>query len=85
MTDLPADLAADAHTYKPRLFTLYGLLNDALPDPEFLGWGMDFPQLKKTLYYDPASNDTQTADNPDQLLDFHQRFATVRLEWLDSK
>ena len=83
MADLMADLAADAHTYKPRLFTLYGTFKDNLDHPEFLGWGMDFEALGKTLYYDPSAGDTHTADNPDQLLRFHRRFAEVRLEWLD--
>ncbi len=44
---------------------------------------MDFEALGKTLYYDPSAGDTHTADNPDQLLRFHRRFAEVRLEWLD--
>ncbi len=83
MTDVMAALASDALVYKPRLFTLYGLIKDGLDNPEFLGWGMDFKQLGKTLYYCPAGGDTHTADNPDQLLTFHQRFAEVRLEWLD--
>lgn len=85
MQNLLAELSSDAHTYKPRLFTLYGLLKDGLESPEFLGWGMSFDLLGKTLYYDPSSNDTHTTDTPDQLLAFHQRFATVRLEWLDPK
>lgn len=84
MTQL-ATLASDGYAYKPRLFTMYGLLKDGLENPEFLGWGMDFKQLGKTVYFDPSSGDTQTADNPDQLLSFHQRFADVRLEWLDAE
>ncbi len=83
MTDVMAELACDALAYKPRLFTLYGLFKDSLENPEFLGWGMDFKKLGKTLYYDPSGGETHTADNPDQLIRFHQRFADVRLEWLD--
>lgn len=86
MTSLMAELAADAHAYKPRLFTIYGLFKHGLEDPEYLGWGMDFEELGATLYYDPASRETHTADNPDQILKFHERISgEVRLEWLDAE
>ena len=86
MTDVMADLASDARTYKPRLFTLYGMYKPNLDNQEFLGWGMHFEELGKTLFYEPAGGATHTADSAEQLIIFHQMFAAdVRLEWLDPK
>ncbi len=84
MTDQMTSLAAKAQLYKPRLFTIYGLVKN-FEDPAFVGWGMDFAELRRTLYYEPDASETQPAKSPDQLMRFYQSFAEVRLEWLASR
>lgn len=84
MTDLMATLAVEARLYQPRLFTVYGVLKK-FEDVEILGWGMDFPEHRRTLFFEPESRETHRSDTPDRLLESFECIADVRLEWLDAE
>jgi hypothetical protein len=83
MTDQLSTLAVEARRFQPRLFTLYGVFKSQ--DVEILGWGMDFPEHGRTLFFDPESRETHRSDTPDRLLESFECIADVRLEWLDAE
>jgi hypothetical protein len=84
MQDQLIELATEARIYQPRLFTIYGRFHN-LDNPDFVGWGMSFEDLNKTVYFDPDSTETHRADTPENLMRFYANIATARLEWLDEQ
>jgi hypothetical protein len=83
MDETMAALAAAARLHQPRLYAIYGPYLDS-EDLMVMGWGMHFRTFGRTLYFDPDSAKTHSADNPERLLRLYSRVADVRLDWLES-
>jgi hypothetical protein len=83
MNDQLAQLAAEAHLHKPRLFAIYGLLRNSPSTPDLLLWGLYFSTLDSLIYFDGETPELHRAYTPERLLEFYQRFADAHLEWFD--
>jgi hypothetical protein len=64
---------------KLRAFTIHGRRDDKAT-PLFIGWGMEYPDIGMTLYYNSDASRT-----PDRLLEYYQGFAEVRFKWVDTR
>jgi hypothetical protein len=69
----------------PRLFCLYGARRKRLlrgDDRLFIGWGMEFSDLGKALWWQPGGA-TSHSDSAASLLDHRQMIGDAHLVWLD--
>jgi hypothetical protein len=92
MTDVLDALDETAHHHKPRLFAIYGAFDDPDdPSPEFLGWGMEFPNLDQAVLYEPGpgpgmlGSDIYYSNSAEKMLKRYDRLGTARLVWFDAE
>jgi len=82
--EMMSALADAAVLYQPRLFAIHGL-RKRREHGHILGWGMQFPDRRGTLYTDPTSRSTHHATNADGVFRTMRMIGDVRLTWLTAE